>query len=72
VALPAQGRIPEHSQSARINLNSFKLMHTLGRPLRSGRGSRIPATAVLQQRLGWRPTGPGLIDDLDHMRYFEA
>ena len=24
-----------------------------------------------QRRLGWRPTGPGLIADLDHMRYFE-
>ena len=31
-----------------------------------------PASSVLtQQRLGWRPTQkPGLIDDLDHMRYF--
>jgi hypothetical protein len=32
-----------------------------------------PASSVLtQQRLGWRPTQkPGLIDDLDHMRYLE-
>jgi nucleoside-diphosphate-sugar epimerase len=32
-----------------------------------------PASSVLtQQRLGWRPTQkPGLIDDLDHMRYVE-
>ena len=28
--------------------------------------------ALTQQRLGWRPTGPGLISDLDQMRYFEA
>jgi nucleoside-diphosphate-sugar epimerase len=25
-----------------------------------------------QQRLGWRPTGPGLLADLDRMRYFEV
>jgi nucleoside-diphosphate-sugar epimerase len=36
-------------------------------------GMDLPASSVLtQQRLGWRPTQkPGLIDDLDHMRYFE-
>jgi hypothetical protein len=28
--------------------------------------------ARLQERLGWRPTGPGLISDLDQMRYFET
>jgi nucleoside-diphosphate-sugar epimerase len=25
-----------------------------------------------QERLGWHPTGPGLISDLEQMRYFEA
>jgi nucleoside-diphosphate-sugar epimerase len=30
------------------------------------------SSALTQERLGWRPTGPGLISDLDHMRYFEA
>jgi nucleoside-diphosphate-sugar epimerase len=25
-----------------------------------------------QQRLGWRPTGPGLLADLDRMNYFQA
>ena len=25
-----------------------------------------------QERLGWRPTGCGLIEDLNNMRYFEA
>ncbi|MGB6387097.1 MAG: NAD-dependent epimerase/dehydratase family protein [Terriglobales bacterium] len=32
----------------------------------------IPASSVLTQRwLGWRPTGPGLIADLNAMKYFE-
>jgi nucleoside-diphosphate-sugar epimerase len=33
----------------------------------------IPASSALtQQWLGWRPTQPGLVPDLDHARYFEA
>jgi nucleoside-diphosphate-sugar epimerase len=36
-------------------------------------GFDIPASSALtQQRLGWQPTGPGLISDLHHMQYFEA
>jgi nucleoside-diphosphate-sugar epimerase len=37
-------------------------------------GFDIPASSALtQERLGWRPTTrPGLISDLNHMRYFEA
>ncbi len=36
-------------------------------------GFDMPASsAQTQQRLGWRPTGPGLIEDLNNMRYFEA
>jgi nucleoside-diphosphate-sugar epimerase len=36
-------------------------------------GVDMPASSALtQQRLGWRPTGPGLISDLEHMQYFEA
>jgi nucleoside-diphosphate-sugar epimerase len=36
-------------------------------------GRDLPASgAKTQQRLGWRPTGPGLIADLEQMRYFEA
>jgi nucleoside-diphosphate-sugar epimerase len=32
-----------------------------------------PASSTLtQERLGWRPTGPGLISDLDHMQWFES
>jgi nucleoside-diphosphate-sugar epimerase len=32
----------------------------------------IPASSALtQNRLGWRPTQPGLLDDLDHARDFE-
>jgi nucleoside-diphosphate-sugar epimerase len=31
----------------------------------------LPASSVLtQQRLGWKPTQTGLIDDLEHMNYF--
>jgi hypothetical protein len=33
----------------------------------------IPASSALtQQRLGWRPTGPGLVADLEKGRYFDA
>jgi nucleoside-diphosphate-sugar epimerase len=36
-------------------------------------GLDMPASSALtQERLGWLATGPGLISDLDHMRYFEA
>jgi len=36
-------------------------------------GADIPASSALtQQRLGWRPTGPGLISDLDQARYIET
>jgi nucleoside-diphosphate-sugar epimerase len=33
----------------------------------------LPASSTLtQQRLAWRPTGPGLIADLEQMRYFDT
>jgi nucleoside-diphosphate-sugar epimerase len=36
-------------------------------------GRDLPASSALtQERLGWRPTGPGMIADLEQMRYFEA
>jgi nucleoside-diphosphate-sugar epimerase len=36
-------------------------------------GLDMPASSSLtQQRLGWRPTGPGLISDLDQMQYLAA
>ncbi len=36
-------------------------------------GSDMPASsAQTRQRLGWRPTGPGLIADLEQMRWSEA
>jgi hypothetical protein len=32
-------------------------------------GRDVPASsAQTQRRLGWQPTGPGLISDLDHIR----
>jgi nucleoside-diphosphate-sugar epimerase len=35
-------------------------------------GADIPASSALtQKRLGWRPTGPGLIADLNAMNYFQ-
>jgi hypothetical protein len=35
-------------------------------------GFDMPASsAQTQQLLGWHPTGPGLISDLNSMRYFE-
>jgi len=36
-------------------------------------GADVPASSKLtQERLGWRPTGPGLISDLNDMQYFPA
>jgi nucleoside-diphosphate-sugar epimerase len=36
-------------------------------------GFDMPASSALtQQRLGWQPTGPGLIEDLNAMNYFET
>jgi nucleoside-diphosphate-sugar epimerase len=36
-------------------------------------GADVPASSVLtQERLGWRPTGPGMISDLDQVRYLES
>jgi hypothetical protein len=36
-------------------------------------GLDLPASsAKTQERLGWHPTGPGLIADLEQMRYFDA
>jgi nucleoside-diphosphate-sugar epimerase len=36
-------------------------------------GFDMPASsAITQQRLGWHPTGPGLIADLEQMRWFGA
>ncbi|HEX4179999.1 MAG TPA: SDR family oxidoreductase [Caulobacteraceae bacterium] len=36
-------------------------------------GLDLPASsAQTRERLGWRPTGPGLIADLERMRYFDA
>jgi len=36
-------------------------------------GLDVPASSArTQQRLGWHPTGPGLIADLENMRYFET
>ena len=31
----------------------------------------VASSALTRKKLGWQPTGPGLIEDLEHMRYFE-
>jgi hypothetical protein len=31
-----------------------------------------PQAALTQERLAWRPTGPGLITDLEQIRYQET
>jgi nucleoside-diphosphate-sugar epimerase len=36
-------------------------------------GRDVPASSAhTREKLGWNPTGPGLISDLDNMRYFPA
>jgi nucleoside-diphosphate-sugar epimerase len=36
-------------------------------------GRDVPASSVhTREKLGWNPTGPGLISDLENMRYFPA
>jgi hypothetical protein len=36
-------------------------------------GFDVPASSALtQERLGWRPTQIGLIDDIDQLSYFES
>jgi nucleoside-diphosphate-sugar epimerase len=37
----------------------------------AGRDSPV-SSAQTRKKLGWKPTGPGLITDLDNMRYFET
>jgi hypothetical protein len=53
-----------------------RLFHVTSQQPRKLQHIRIDApasSALTQERLGWRPTAqPGLIADLDHMRYFEA
>jgi nucleoside-diphosphate-sugar epimerase len=32
----------------------------------------VASSAITRKKMGWQPTGPGLIADLEQMRYFEA
>jgi nucleoside-diphosphate-sugar epimerase len=42
-------------------------------PLAAFAGFDVPASSALtQQRLAWHPTGPGMVSDLEKMRYFPA
>jgi nucleoside-diphosphate-sugar epimerase len=58
--VPVQSLAPEEAQAHFGWLGMFA-------------GMDLPASsAQTQKRLGWRPTGPGLIADLEKMRYFES
>jgi nucleoside-diphosphate-sugar epimerase len=58
-------KVPVVSKSREEAANHFGFLgHFVGADLRA-------SSALTQQRLGWRPTGPGLIADLNAMKYFE-
>jgi nucleoside-diphosphate-sugar epimerase len=58
--VPVVGMSPEEAAGHFGFLAHFAAMNLQG------------SSAKTQQRLGWHPTGPGLISDLERMRYFEA
>jgi nucleoside-diphosphate-sugar epimerase len=56
-----------------VSLSPEEAVAHFGWPLGAFAGLDITASsAKTQERLGWLPTGPGLIADLEQMRYFEA
>jgi nucleoside-diphosphate-sugar epimerase len=56
-----------------VSLSPEEAVAHFGWPLGVFAGLDITASSSkTQERLGWRPTGPGLIADLEQMRYFEA
>jgi nucleoside-diphosphate-sugar epimerase len=60
LGVPAVSRTPEEAA---------ELLGFVGRVL----GLDVLASSALtQERLGWRPTGPGLIADLENGRYFDT
>jgi nucleoside-diphosphate-sugar epimerase len=58
--LPVVSKSPEEAAAHFGSIGMF-----VGRDL-------IGSSEQTQRRLGWRPTGPGLINDLDRMQYFVA
>jgi hypothetical protein len=58
--VPVVGMSPEEAAGHFGFLAHFAAMNLQG------------SSAKAQQRLGWHPTGPGLISDLERVRYFEA
>jgi nucleoside-diphosphate-sugar epimerase len=55
--------VPKSSEEAAAHFGSIGMF--IGRDL-------IGSSVQTQQRLGWRPTGPGLITDLNRAHYFAA
>jgi nucleoside-diphosphate-sugar epimerase len=55
--------VPKSSEEASAHFGSIGMF--IGRDL-------IGSSVQTQQRLGWRPTGPGLITDLNRAHYFAA
>ena len=56
-------KVPAVSMNAEEAAKHFGwLGHFAGRDIRS-------SSAQTRQQLGWEPTGPGLISDLENMRY---
>jgi nucleoside-diphosphate-sugar epimerase len=59
-------KVPVVSKSAEESASHFGFLGMfMGRDL-------VGSSVQTQQRLGWHPTGPGLITDLENMRYFET
>lgn len=58
--VPAVSKTPEEATA---------LLGFIGRVLAMGGPT---SSALTQERLGWHPTQPGLMSDLEHGRYFEA
>jgi nucleoside-diphosphate-sugar epimerase len=55
-----------------VSLSPEKAAAHLGWLATLAGGDLAASSALTQQRLGWRPIGPGLVADLEEMRYFET
>jgi len=65
----APGGRAEGRSARRTPEEAAALLGMIGRVL----AIDLPASSALtQERLGWRPTGPGLMEDLEKGHYFDA